>query len=340
MDYGIVLPGGGMTMAEMVAIACRAEELGLASVHCVEAWRDALVPLAAIATATSSIEIGPYILNAYARTPWLAGMSSIDLDELCDGRLQLCIGMGNRHINEAYQGTPVDRPAAKLEEYVRLLRMVISARPGDLVDFEGEFHRMRGWPPAVAPLRPSIPIHLAAVFPSMRRAAGRVADGVALGVLCSPGYISGSITPDVRSAAAEAGRDPRAIATIAAALVAVDDDVRSARDTIRRAICSLFAPLPHPYYAFVMREQGYGSVVAEIVARVAEGSLERAVAAVPGELVEELAVAGPADYCRQRLAAFSAVADRLLLVNAGSTTGASGLASVVEAYDSVMRCCA
>src|SRR5580765_5003179 len=172
MDYGVVLPGGGMSMAEMVAIARRAEERGLASVHCVEAWRDALVPLAAIAGATSRIEIGPYILNAYGRSPWLTGMSVIDLDELCRGRLQLCIGMGNRHINEAYQGLPVEKPWRMLEEYVELLRLILRARPGETVSFEGKFHTMHEWPPAVEPFRPSIPIYLAAIYPSMRKVVG------------------------------------------------------------------------------------------------------------------------------------------------------------------------
>lgn len=340
MRYGIVLPGGGMSMVEMIAIARRAEERGLDSVYCVEAWRDALVPLAAIATATNSIKIGPYILNVYGRSPWLAGMSIVDLDELCTGRLVLCIGIGNRHINEAYQGITVERPSEKMEEYVHLLRRILAARLGETVTFEGKFHGMRNWPPAVEPLRPSIPIYLAAVFPSMRKVAGRVADGAALGVLCSPSYIRDVIGRDVRESAEAVGRDPDSVALLGAALVVVSDDREAARDAIRTAVCSLFSPLPHPYYAFLMCEQGFAPVVDDVARHMAAGSLERACEAVPDDLVDGLAIAGSADYCRERLAAFDGIVGEMLLVNGGATTGAAGVADVVASYDTLMTCVA
>ena len=124
MDVGLIFPGGGMSTQEMLTIARRAESAGLYSLYCVEAWRSAFVPLTAVATATERVRIGPYILNAYGTTPFIAGMSAIDLDEISGGRLVMCVGSGNRHINEEYNGTAYARPLRKMAEYVELLRTI------------------------------------------------------------------------------------------------------------------------------------------------------------------------------------------------------------------------
>src|SRR5699024_733912 len=87
MPVGVVLPGGGMSIAEGVALAQRAENAGASGVYVVEAWRSAFVPLAAIAAATERVTIGPYVINAYGRTPWIAGLSALDLDDLSGGRV-------------------------------------------------------------------------------------------------------------------------------------------------------------------------------------------------------------------------------------------------------------
>ena len=118
MRRGLIFPGGGMTMADICEIAQEAEQKGVDSLYCVEAWREAFVPLAAIATVTERVRIGSYVLNAYGRTPFMTGMSAVDLDELCGGRLLVGIGSGNRHINEAYQGSGA-RPAADEDGGVR-----------------------------------------------------------------------------------------------------------------------------------------------------------------------------------------------------------------------------
>jgi alkanesulfonate monooxygenase SsuD/methylene tetrahydromethanopterin reductase-like flavin-dependent oxidoreductase (luciferase family) len=84
MDVGLLLAGGGTTMAEMVEIAQEAENAGVDSVYIAEAWRSAFVPLSA-AAATNRIRIGPHVVNAYGRSPWITGMSAIVLNELFSG---------------------------------------------------------------------------------------------------------------------------------------------------------------------------------------------------------------------------------------------------------------
>ncbi|MDH3640956.1 MAG: LLM class flavin-dependent oxidoreductase, partial [Gammaproteobacteria bacterium] len=89
MRCGLIFSGGGTSMQQMIALARSAEQAGIDSIYLTEAWRSGFVGLAAIAMATERVEIGPYILNAYARSAWVTAMSAIDLDELSGGRLVL-----------------------------------------------------------------------------------------------------------------------------------------------------------------------------------------------------------------------------------------------------------
>src|SRR5262249_50066391 len=157
------------------------------------------------------------------------------------------VGVGNRHLNEQFQGIASERPHAKMRDFVEVVRRVVAAPVGARVDYEGRVHRIR-WRRSFPGARPTLPVHLAAVFPTMIRVAASVAHGVALGVIVSAPYVREVVRPAIRKAAAAAGRDPDALAIPMGAVVAVDDDRERARDLVRRTIASFFHPLPHPYY--------------------------------------------------------------------------------------------
>lgn len=335
MRLSVILPETGR-IDQIVDVARRAEAAGLDGAYCVEGPRGGVAPIAAAAVATRRIRLGTYILNAYGRSAFLTGIAAVDLDELSGGRLVLGVGAGNRHVNERYQGLEMDRAARKMREYVDLLRRIVSARPGERVSYEGELHRMTGWTPRVAPVRETIPIVLAASYPAMRRCAGRVADGVALGTLYSPAYVRDVIAPEVRAAAEGAGRDPDAVAIMCAVWLAVDPDREVARDAIRRTIVDLFAPTPHPYCLFLMAEQGFASAAEAIERLVADERHEAAVEAVPDELVDALAVSGTPEDCRARLADYAEVLDEALITRTTAPTGHA--VSTVDAYQALLDC--
>jgi len=105
------------------------------------------------------------------------------------------------------------------------------------------------------------------------------------------------------------------------AVVAVDDDRERARDVVRRTIASFFHPLPHPYYDFMLREQGYASVAEACARHVPQGRIEAAIETMDDELVDELAFAGDAATCARRLRAYDGLVDEAILLNvsAGET---------------------
>ncbi len=314
MRYGLIFSGGGTSMQQMVSLAKQAEDAGVDSVYLCEAWRSGFVGLAAIAMATQRVEIGPYILNAYGRSPWLTAMSAIDLDELSGGRLVLGVGSGNKHINETWQGIPQERPLRKMREYVTLLKRAIETPAGQALEWEGEMHRMH-WTPAVPLHRKTIPVFLAALYPKMTAVAAEVADGIALGALLSADYVRDVVRPRFEAAAVQAGRDPALLGSTIAPFVSVAADADEARQAARAAICHLYSPLPHPYYDFVLREQGFAKAADAALKYVPAGQMEKAMEAFTDEIVDAVTITGNPHDARRQLEAYEGVVDQTLFVN-------------------------
>ena len=334
MKRGLIFPGGGMAQSDMMLVAKEAEAAGFDSLYVTEAWRSAFVPLTALALATERVRIGSYVLNAYGRSPFITGMSAVDVDELSGGRLLLGVGSGNRHINADWQGVPHEKPYQKMTEYIENLKQIVRTPAGSRVSYEGEIHRM-DWVPAVTPVRESIPIYLSAIFPRMVRVAGRVADGIALGAVLSAAYARDVIQPAARKAATEADRDPQALGFLMGAFVSVHEDHEKARQAAREAICHLFSPLPHPYYEYLLREQGFSAAADAALKHVPEGRIQKAAEAMTDEVVDTLAIAGTPEECRRRLANYEGVIDEVIFVNVSYSAGEDF--DMLGAYRSVLQ---
>ncbi|GAA1637702.1 LLM class flavin-dependent oxidoreductase [Georgenia ruanii] len=309
MRLSIMLAGGGgMRVSDMVSLAVRAEVAGADGVYMPEAWRSGFVTLSAIAVATSRLSLGPYVLNAHARTPMIAGMSAVDLDELSGGRLVLGVGSGNRVTNESYQGVPVIRPLEKMRDYLAVLRGVVEARYGQRVDYVGARHSMSGWHPQVSPVRSRIPILLAATSPKMAQVAYERADGLALGSLLTREYVAQARAEGQRAAG-------ESFTVTAASFVSVDDDRERARNAARSAVVNLYAGKPHPHYDSLLRQQGFADVADAVGEAVEAGDLAAARSAVSDSVVDRLTIAGTREDCLARLEDYSDLADELILVN-------------------------
>ena len=169
-------------------------------------------------------------------------------------------------------------------------------------------------------------------FPRMMRVAAQVADGIAGGATLSAEFLRDVVKPQAAEAAEAVGRDPAAIAWTAVSFIAVDDGRKRARRAAREAICRLYAPLPHPYYEYTMREQGFGTAADALLKLMPAGDLEASVDAIPDECVDRLVVAGTPEDCRARLASYAGVLDEMLLLNAMPATDGD----IVDCYASLM----
>lgn len=184
MRLGLLL-GFEDSIDTIVTVAREGEAAGIASMYTVEAGRSAFVPAAAVVNATDNVRVGTYIVNAYAREPWLTGLAARDLDELSGGRFVLGVGTGNLHFNEWYMGIDSSKPIAKMRDYMEIVRAVVAGKAGEPVRHQGEVHSIR-WRATWEPTRPSLPVYLSASGPNMVKLAGEVSDGVGVGIMSSP----------------------------------------------------------------------------------------------------------------------------------------------------------
>ena len=311
MELGIMLAGGGgLTVPDLVELGRRSEDAGFGGAYVPESWRSGFVPVAAIAAATRRVNVGAYVLNAHARTPLAAGMSAIDLDQQSGGRFVLAVGSGNQVMNEDGHGVPVERPLAKMRDYVEVLRRVTSTDVGSPVTCDGDRHSIRGWRPQAELVRDSMPVLLAATAPRMMALAAEVADGIALGSLQSVEFLA-----EVGSRARKNSPRGDSYTVHCAAFVAADPDGDVARRRARQAVVDLFAVKPHPHYERLLREQGYDDFITALLARIRDRGADGAAAVVPDEVVDRLTISGTPAECAAQVDRYRGVVDALILVN-------------------------
>jgi alkanesulfonate monooxygenase SsuD/methylene tetrahydromethanopterin reductase-like flavin-dependent oxidoreductase (luciferase family) len=137
---------------------------------------DPYISLAAVATATSTIQLGPMVTPLVRRRPAVLARQAVTLDLLSHGRLVLGLGIGDDGVGElsSFRDT-VDAPTRgrMLNEGLEVLTQLLAGKP---VNHDGEFYRASGdvtFRPAPS-REDGIPIWLAARWPNpvpIRRAA-------------------------------------------------------------------------------------------------------------------------------------------------------------------------
>lgn len=300
----------GLPPSELARLAGVAERRGFDTLALTESYNDVMPLATAVAGATRSARVATAIANVGFRHPALMAMGAAAVDELSGGRFVLGLGIGTQWFDRAALGEADRRPLGALAEYVGLLRRLWAAGT-DECHADGEFYRLDRFHLDSRPLRPDIPIYLAALGPAMLRLAGRLADGVFLNLV--PPETLPEMLDRIHEAAVEAGRAPEAVTVAMMIRACPDDDVDRARDAIR-------ASFPHylrfPGYVRHLTALGYGTAVDEAHAALDRGELAAAVSAVPDELIDRTALYGPPERCRAGLERFRASGLDLPIISA------------------------
>jgi 5,10-methylenetetrahydromethanopterin reductase len=294
-SYGLLL-AGAPAVPEMVTIAQRAEAAGFASVWVAETrlTRDAFVPMAAIAQATSTLRVASGIVNVYTRNPVVLAISFLSLEELAPGRIVVGLGTGSPNVL-APQGIAFERPLSRLREYCAVLPPLMRGEP---VTYAGEFVRLDGariedvLRPEAGP-RSAMPLVIGATGPKALHYAGSVANGVLMNVCLPTEYVRERVKL-VHAGAREAGRDPAALDIGMGILVSPDADGDIGRDRARAFIALYLSMMPN-----IAKETG--EAVDAIRAAFHDKGLDAAARLVPDATVDRLAAAGTPDECRARL---------------------------------------
>jgi F420-dependent oxidoreductase-like protein len=281
-----------------------ADRLGLDSVWTSEAYgADAFTPLAWWGAATRSVRLGTAIAQISARPPTAAAMAALALDHLSGGRFMLGLGASGPQVVEGWYGQPFTGPLERTREYFAVLRQAL--RREQPVRFHGRHYTLpfeggtglgRPLKPVVHPYRPQLPVLLAATGPRNIALAAEIADGW-LPMWFSPKLNAWAADQLTKGFAARAGAGrPAGFEVVAQTYLGVADSVEAAADTIRPMLALYIGGMGAPganFHADVFARMGWQHVCEGIQAMYLNGDKQKAAAAVPTELVEDIALVGP-----------------------------------------------
>ena len=287
---------------ELFAIADR---LRLDQVWTAEAYgSDAWTPLAWWGSRTSHVQLGTAVSQLSARPPATLAMAAMTMDHLTRGRIIIGVGTSNPQVVEGWYGQPYPRPLARTREYIEILRMIIARQ--EPVVYHGKHYQLPypggtglGKPlrSILHPYRTEIPIYLGAEGPKNVALAAEIADG------WNTIFFSPSMNDFYAAALAEGFARPGARHSSATfdvvggpMRIIVDDDLERAADQIRPSLALYIGGMGARgvnYHHEVFARMGYEAQAAVIQDHYLAGDRKSAIAAVPTQMVEDVALIGP-----------------------------------------------
>jgi F420-dependent oxidoreductase-like protein len=326
---------GSSAPSRTVPLVQHAESLGYHSVWSAEAYgSDAVVPLTWIAAHTTTINVGTAVLQMPARTPAATAMTATTLDLLSGGRFLLGLGLSGPQVVEGWHGQPYGRPLAKTREYVSIVREILWRETplehhGEHYDipYSGPDATGLGKPLKLIthPLRADVPIYLAAIGPRNVALTAEIADGW-LPVFFSPSRFAETYGD------AFTATDLERFDIAPGVQVVLGDDVQACRDRVKPGLALYIGGMGargRNFYNDLARRYGYEEAAATIQDLYLEGRKAEAVAAVPDELVDEVALCGPRERIAELLEGWKQAPVTTLIVGATQPEALETMAELV-----------
>lgn len=291
---------------EQVRLAQRADREGWHSVWVCETRtaRDAISVLGAMAATTERIKLGPGVVNTWTRGPVLMALTFASLDEMAPDRMILGIG--------AYwdplawkQGIDRIKPVKQMREYIDVTRRLLAMED---VTYDGEVVKVRdirlelGKDAVHSPK--NVPIYIGATGLQMVNLTGQVADGILLNAFTSLSYQAKALER-LEQGAKKTGRTLEEIDKPQLVSVFLSEDGESARYEARYMATMYLGQQPH-----IAKASGIEQSLIDDVNQAMGGwppdheGIEKAMALVPDEVVDELCAAGTAEQCRERVSRY------------------------------------
>src|SRR4051795_6831712 len=302
--------GLGLTREDQLAIVQEAERLEYDSVWTAEAYgSDSATILGWIAGLTTKIKIGSAIFQMPGRSPAMTAMTAATLDQLSDGRMLLGIGSSGPQVSEGWHGVRFANQLSRTREYIAVVRQALARQK---LEFHGEHHDLplpdgpgKALKLTIAPVQETIPIYLAAIGPKNTALAGEIADGW-MPTLLSPEFLP-ELRKNLEEGAARVDRSLDDFDIAPTAQVFITDDVDAARDLTRPFVGLYVGGMgskKQNFYNQLMRRYGFEDEAEKVQNLYLEGKKEEAMAALPDAFLDQVALIGPADVVRDRLAVY------------------------------------
>jgi F420-dependent oxidoreductase-like protein len=302
--------------ADNLALARRADELGYDVVWAAEAYgSDAPTVLAYLAAQTTRIDLGAAVMQIPARSPAMTAMTAATLDALSGGRFRLGLGVSGPQVSEGWHGVRFDQPLGRTREYVDIVRMALSRQR---VRYDGRHYQLplpdgpgKALSLTVHPVRPNLPVYLAAVGPKNLELAGEIADGW-LSIFYAPETASEQLehisAGRARSDRAVTAEGPSDFDVVTSTPIVVGEDVEACAAPVRPYAALYLGGMGsrnQNFYHALATRMGYGDAADEVQRRYLSRDYDGAAAAVPAEFVDRTALLGPPARIADRMQAFA-----------------------------------
>lgn len=318
MRLGLVHGSSGKTFSVDMERVLEAERLGYHSVWTSESYgSDAITPASWILARTTKIQVGTGIIQMGARAPAMAAMTAATLQAMSGNRFILGIGPSGPQVIEGWYGVPYGKPLTRTREYIEIVRKVL-AREAPLTH-DGYHYQIpktgEGTTGLGKPLKsilhgdPSMKVYTAAITPAGLRTAGELADGV-IPIYMNPEKFE-VFGDDLAKGFAKAGGGKSLKDFDVAPYVNVEmgDDLEACRAPIKAQLALYIGGMgarDKNFYNDLAKRLGYEEAAVKIQDLYLDGKREEAAAAVPNDLIDDIAFVGPKERMRERLTPWKA----------------------------------
>ena len=345
MRLGLLHGSAGASYSVDMDLILEAESLGFDSVWTSESWgSDAVSPAAWILARTSRIKVGTAIMQMQARSPAMAAMTAMTLQAMSDNRFILGIGASGPQVIEGWHGVPYGKPVTRIREYVAIVRKILERK--EPLTHEGAHYQLpytgAGSTGLGKPLKsilhgdPSLKIYTASITPAGVRVAAEVADGFFPIYMIPEKYDVFGEFIEQGFAKAGGGKGLKDFDVAPFVNVIVGDDLEKCREPVKAQMALYIGGMGargKNFYNDLAKRLGYEDAAVRIQDLFLDGKRAEAAAAVPDDLVDAVALVGPADRIRDRLGAWKDAAKQghvtSLMVRRADATGVRLLAEEV-----------
>ncbi len=302
---------GGGDEADNIELATEADRLGYAVAWAAEAYgSDAPTVLSWVGARTTRIDLGAAVMQIPARSPAMTAMTAATLDSLSGGRFRLGLGVSGPQVSEGWHGVRFASPLGRTREYTDIVRMALERQR---VQYDGEHFTLplpdgpgKALRLTVHPVRPRIPLYLAAVGPRNLELAGEIADGW-LAVFFAPEH-AGDQLEAVARGRRTAGLTLEGFDVVPTVPVVLDDDLDRAAAAVAPYAALYLGGMGsrrQNFYNALATRMGYGESAARIQDLYLRGRHRDATAAVPPDFIDRTSLIGPPERIAERIGRYA-----------------------------------
>ncbi len=322
MKLGLSIGGAGGHFTLDMDLVRHAENLGFDSLWTSESWgHDAVTPAAWALAGTSRIKVGTGIIQMTTRVPTMTAMTAITLSHLSGGRFILGLGPSGPQVVEGWHGVPYGKPLTRLREYISIIRAVLERK--DPLIYDGEHYQFpnksTGTTGLGIPLKsilhgdPSMKIVTGAISPAGVAAAAEIADGF-IPIYMDPTRFD-VFGPHIDAGLAKAGSGKTMddFAVMPMCYININNDVEVASKPVRDNVSFYIGGMGarnKNFYCDYAKRIGFEAEAQKIQDLFLDGKRGEAAAAVPQQLIDQVALVGSKERIVEKLADWKAAASQ------------------------------